>query len=105
MTATLITDTVYPPGGFRYREVAVNWEAPRELALLGLDAVAEALQRVRVQNPQAGLNPDYDACVEDIKQYTCARLQYDPKWCALPAGEQQKLTAGQAARRCGGCGR
>lgn len=106
MTATLISDTVYPPGGFQYREVAVNWVAPKELALMGLDAVAEALQRVRVQNPQAGLDPSYDACVEAIRAYTCARLEYHPKWCDVtPLEAQKRQTNGQAARKCASCGR
>lgn len=110
---TLINRTDFPPQGYLYFEPALNWRASRELASQGLDIVARALQQARVNNPQAGLDPSYEACVEAVGAYTCARLS--PRLRAIycggePATEQEKAQV-EAARKsagkprgCGGCG-
>ena len=94
----------FPAKGYQYFEPELKWRAQNELAMIGLDAVAKALQIVRIQNPGAGLNPSYDACVEAIMAFTCKRL---PKYCAQP---EVPSVAGQAIRgkkqkKCKGCGR
>lgn len=100
----------FPPGGFIYREVSVNWHTTPELAMLGLKEVARALQIVRIQNPMAGLNPDFEACVADVEAYTCARLHDDPRWC----GEDVTIATSTIARsgastkqpkKCASCGK
>lgn len=98
----------FPPHGYIYREPSLNWEMPREVAMIGLREAAQALQQVRLQNPASGLDPNYAACVEAIKTYTCVRLKYDPRWCGLPPAEEQKLNAlkyPQSKRGCAGCRR
>lgn len=105
---TLLNKTQFPPHGYLYREPAIPWVCPSELALLGLDAVAKALQIVRAQNPAIGLDPSYDACLEAVALYTCTRLKFDPKYCGEPNGTSPPL--GDSARprtkkKCAGCGR
>lgn len=107
---TLINMTNFPPGGWKYREPSLNWELPRDIAMLGLDDAVQALQMVRAQNPAADLSPSYKDCLEAIKLYTCVRLKYDPRWCGLPPAEQQKVNEartpkGVSFRKCAGCGR
>jgi hypothetical protein len=99
--------TQFPPGGYRYREVALNWEMPQAIAMLGLDDAVKALQMVRAQNPASGLSPLYADCLEAVQRYTCARLNNDPRWCGLPPAEAQKIDRSQAVsgRRCHSCGR
>lgn len=105
MMATLKSDAIYPPGGFKYFEPSIGWRADSELALQGLSAVAGALAVVRAQNPASGLNPDYYACVDAVRAFTCARLKYDAKWCALPPEEAQRVGSPTATRKCASCGR
>lgn len=109
MSTTLTNLKDFPPKGYIYREPSLNWEATPELALMGLDAVARAVQIVRIQNPGAGLNPSYEACVDDIKAYTCARLKNDPRFCAsLDGGVVEQTTTvrrKKTQKKCKSCGR
>jgi hypothetical protein len=111
----LINTTDYPPQGYQYYEPSIDWRAPRELALQGLPYVAKALQTVRAQNPAAGLDPSYEACVRAIGEYTCARLAPWPDKLAHYCGgepvteqERQAVAAAQrvasATRGCASCG-
>ena len=89
MPVTLTNTTEMPYGGYAYREPAINFDVGvgSALAMQGLTAVAQALQQARVNNPGAGLDPDYQACVEAIKAFTCARLASKPKLFAHFCGE------------------
>lgn len=80
---------------------------------MGLQAVAKALQQARANNPQAGLDPGYEACLKAVGDYTCARL--GPKQRAHFCGgepmtdqerAQQAAAIKEAARPrgCASCG-
>lgn len=107
---TLRVDAPFPPHGYLYREPAINWEAPRELAMQGLDFVASALSTARAQNPASGLDPSYAACVEAVKQFQCARFAGRPealeRFCGGPQPAPVARDASRAAqggcRSCGG---
>jgi len=113
---TLTNLTEFPPWGYLYREPALNWSVPPDLAMQGLQAVADAVRMVRMQNPASGLDPSYSACVEAVKRYTCARLAQNPdalrRYCS--SVETQALAPSQRdmsqpTRRsrvgCASCGR
>lgn len=107
MTYTLFNYSKFPPGGYSYREPALNWEVKpgSELAMSGIDRVAEALRMVRLQNPGSGLNPDFDACKEAIARYTCARINNDPAFCKSTTQTlTQTVTQTKTKRRCKSCG-
>lgn len=104
--------TQFPPRGFIYQENSIRWKVPQDIAMQGLNAAATALQQARAQNPEAGLNPDFTACLKAIKDYTCERLKKYPellgKFCGdipedLTVETKRKRTRG--AKRCASCGR
>jgi hypothetical protein len=112
---TLLNQNDMPPHGYLYFEPALNWRAPKELALQGLPFVAKALQLVRAQNPASGLDPGYEACVRAVGEYTCARLARWPKvlkqFCGGVAATEQERVQLEVAekeagrpRGCAGCG-
>lgn len=112
---TLTNHTEMPPAGYLYREESLGWETPRDLATQGMRAVAQALQRVRAQNPTSGLDPSYEACVRAISEYTCARLAETRQltyFCGGEARTQQEKAALEAAKKraeqrvtgCASCG-
>lgn len=104
---TLLNTTSFPPKGWVYFEPELNWRNPDPLNGEGIHHAAKLLQMVRAQNPQANLDPSYAACLEAIKNFTCARLGYDERWCGLPPAEAQKLSSAHpvSGRRCASCGR
>lgn len=108
---TLINLRDFPPGGYPYREPNLNWEVrpSSDLALQGLEEVAKELSKTRARNPHAGLNPSLEACLEDIKKYTCARLMYDPRFCADPppdfVGVRANWLPQIGSKPCFSCGR
>ncbi len=108
----LINLTSFPPNGYFYREVSLNWETTQEIAMGGLERVVRALQMVRANNPASNLNPSYEACMTDVKNYTCRRLNYDERWCGLPPEEIQTQNAlkqvgrrSRAVKGCASCGK
>ena len=111
----LINLTEMPPRGYQYYEPSLDWRVPNDLASQGLRMVAEALQRVRAQNPASGLDPSYEACVEAIGVYTCQRLAPWPKvqkhFCGgTPMTDQERYQQEAQERAvtshgCAGCGR
>jgi len=112
MTLTNLTDM--PGGGYGYREPAIGFEVKlySELALTGLQRVAQALQQARANNPASGLDPSYEACLEAIKQWTCARFAQSPKALARFCGGPDVTQAVQThdasrplPRGCASCGR
>lgn len=103
---TLLNLTNFPPGGWRYREVALNWTNPDPLNGEGFDHAVKLIAMVRAQNPAANLDPSLGACAKALVEYTCKRLNYDPRWCGLPPLEQQAINERYAPRRgCASCGR
>jgi hypothetical protein len=113
---TLTNRRDFPPKGYQFYEPAINWRAPQDLATQGLKAVALALQKVRAQNPQVGLDPSLDACINAICEFTCARLAPWPElqrqFC--DGGEQtdqERLVSAtrrkalEQPRGCPSCGR
>ncbi len=104
MTLTNLRDM--PPGGYRYREPSINWVVPNPF--LPIDMVAQELQKARANNPFAGLNPSFNACLDAIKAYTCARLNFDPKYCGPKSGTSPVSAVqgsfGIPIAGCGTCG-
>lgn len=102
----------FPPGGYAYREPSISFEVPAGsiLAMQGLGDVAHALQTARANNPASGLNPDYSACLEAVKAFTCARLAGNPQllaqFCreAVEAAPSTGPALKVAKRGCGSCG-
>lgn len=101
-----------PPDGYIYYEASLGWRMPKEVALTGLREAALALQQARANNPGSGLDPSYDACVEAIGAYTCARLANKPrllsKFCSGGVVAEEQLRRAAARREnggCAGCGR
>lgn len=94
MTLTNLTE--FPPYGYLYKNPTIPWEAPADLAMQGLRAVAAALQTAILNNPTCGLDPSMAACVESVKQYQCARFQNRPaalaRFCGGPMPQQQAFT-------------
>lgn len=103
----LVNTADFPPGGYQFREPSLNWSTTSEIAMGGLDSTVRALQMVRAQNPDSGLNPSYGACLEAVKEFTCKRLNDDPRWCGLPPEEIQTREAlrqvGRKSRGIKGC--
>lgn len=103
---TLTNTTEFPPGGYSYFEPSINFRVPNDIAMLGLSDVARALQMARAQNPTSGLNPDYQACLQAVKAYTCARLNNDPRYCnSLTPITVDNSKPRSGPRPCAGCGR
>ena len=102
---TLIELNKMPPGGYPYFEPSINWRAPDKFQTW--DVIAHQLQVARAQNPAAGLDPSYAACVEAVKLFTCARLHFDPKYCGEANGTTTLYAASSSVPakgpRCGGC--
>lgn len=108
MSLTLTNLREMPPRGYIYHEVSIDWRTPPDLALQGLETVARALQIARAQNPKAGLDPSYEACLEAVKRYTCKRFVGQPKmlakFCAdIVNGEMVAMVSSGATPRRPGC--
>lgn len=103
---TLIELNVFPPGGYPYFEPSINWRNPDPYQ--DIKTAARLLQRVRAQNPAAGLDPSYEACLDAVRVFTCARLHGNPKFCMEVDGSgNYVLPPGSIpikAKRCAGCG-
>lgn len=99
-----LATTNFPVNGFLYREPSVGWVAPPELAMMGHKEVAKALQRVRIQNPTSGLNPELNACIQDVIDYTCARI---PEWCETEneVSFEAIPVQGRKKKKCASCGK
>ena len=96
---TLTNLTKFPKGGYRFKQPELDWEVPRETALISLEDVVRAVQMIRAQNPSAGLDPSYEACLADVKSYTCKRLGYDPQFCGPQVQQPSTRRAGCASCR------
>ncbi len=99
----LLNRNSLPPGGFFYREPSLNWSTPD--GKQPFDLIVAQIQRVRMQNPAAGLDPSTDAIAADLEAYTCARLRNDPRFCS---GDRAAVAAAAATTRkpvpCASCG-
>lgn len=101
---TLTELKAYPPGGYSYFEPEINWRCPKDIALIGLNDAARALQVARANNPWAGLDPSFVACRQAIMDYTCKRLNYDPKFCGPQPVSALNADNSRAQRvGCAGC--
>ena len=102
----LLSRSKLPPGGFPYREPSINWEVSGAAAKQPFELIVYEIQSVRINNPNAGLNPSFEACAAALDAYTCARLHYDRKWCS-----QQDSAVGRVAKEnkkpapCKSCGK
>ena len=94
-----------PPGGWVYRELAINWTMPKEGRTAPIKLAAGMLSTARSNNPTAGLNPALSVCEDDIDAATCVRLGNDPAWVADGPEQiviEQRIVAARKCRSCGG---
>lgn len=98
----LIDRNKMPAGGFFYREESLKWETPN--AFLPFTMIARQIQTVRVANPTSGLNPEFNACCNDLDAFTCARLENNPRWCAVPIKSPSVKVGVKQSGRCAACG-
>ena len=73
--------TKYPPGGWRFREPAMNWILPSGL---GFKQAVEAITNKRKQNPRFKLPTDSVTVEAELDLFTCALLKNDPYYCDGP---------------------
>lgn len=71
----------YPPGGWRFREPAMNWILPSGL---GFKQAVEAITNKRKQNPRFKLPTDSVTVEAELDSFTCALLKNDPYYCDGP---------------------
>lgn len=71
--------TMWPPGGWQYFEPATGWKAP--VGLTFQQVVARIIQH-RLANKQHRLSTDPDVVAQQLDDFTCARLNDNPSWCA-----------------------
>lgn len=90
-----------PPGGFYYAEPSISWHTPNPY--LPFSMIVGQIQRARLNNPAATLNPSYDACAAALDTATCDRLRNDSRWCAPSGSLAAVIAAEPAKRRVGGC--
>lgn len=101
----LINTSNFPKSGWTYREPSINWTNPDPLNGEGFDYAVRMIQQARANNPASGLDPSYEACAEALSEYTCRRLNNNPKWCTGDPEVMKAQAAAIASRGCGGCGK
>jgi hypothetical protein len=100
----------FPPGGYKYFEPSIPWRNPDPSNGEGIAHAARLLQMARAQNPDKNLDPSYDACVDAIAEYTCARLKRDfsketwSQWCADTDGPAVNPNSRSQISGCATCG-
>ncbi len=72
---------IMPRGGFPFREPTLNWPPKGWNPYRDFNLIVGEIQMVRIQNPQAGLNPDREAVAAALDAYQCARLHNEERWC------------------------
>lgn len=105
----LIDRSKMPPGGFPFREPTLNWSLPPSEQFIGFWHTVEAVQRVRAQNMNKGLDPSRAAVARAVDEYQCARLKGDERWCqaeesAEAKAEQARAVQATPRKKCGTCG-
>ena len=101
--------TTVPPGGYRYREIAINWTVDNPF--LPIDMVISEIQMVRSQNLHVGLDPSREAVEDALGDQVYANMsdKNRPKYFnTLPTPSlNAPVDSSQPARRqrrCAGCG-
>ena len=81
--------TKLPPGGWKWLQPETGWEAPHPLH----ESFTKTVQRIadhRRNNPRFGLTMDPEAIAIELEDYTCHRLNGDPRYCTIEEGEKKK---------------
>jgi len=105
----LINTSLIPPGGYKYREVAINWEVANPL--MPIDLVIKEIQAVRMNNLHVGLDPSREAVEDALGLQVCARLNDKDRarFCGEVVFQPDFQPSGQGSnarrrRSCAGCG-
>ena len=88
----LITRRKTPPGGWKFRQAETRWENPMPLA----GSFEEAVERIikhRQANPRFNLPTDFETVSTELDNFTCLRLNNDPKQCTDAGGAAKKALA------------
>ena len=81
----LLNRNNHPPGGgYSFYQPETKWFLKPGLPF---DMAVQEIIRHRQANPQFNLATDYATVSDELDEYTCRRLNYDPKWCS---GEKKK---------------
>lgn len=76
----LKSTTIFPPGGWQYRQPETGWQAPTPLGSTFTQTVLQ-IRSHRLSNSGFNLVTDIDAIGIELEAYTCARLGGDPTFC------------------------
>ena len=90
---------IMPRGGFPFREPSLNWPEKGWNPFREFNLIAHEIQMVRMQNPQAGLNPDIVVCRNDLDAFQCARLHNDERYCQQIPEPQADQPPGEPKRQ------
>lgn len=96
----------FPPGGYQYRERPPLHKWTAKDTMTGLGATIASVQQLRLNNPNAGLDPSWEACAADVIAFNCARLGYNPEWCTGGPPSAAPAVAVTTRKRagCSSCG-
>jgi len=90
----------FPPGGFPYSQVfkGVTYKFPDE----GLDIQQQTARILKFRRANGVPRATFDETLEDLNEFTCARLGNDPRWC----GDGRRVAQVQRVQSagCKGCG-
>lgn len=93
--------SLFPPGGWQYRQPETGWAAPSPMASTFDQTVTQILKH-RWANSHLNLSNKQDEIAAELDAYTCARLGNDPEYCTnldvLPKAEALPATP-QAAEQ------
>lgn len=99
----LKTRNQFPPGGWVYVQPETGWKAPRPK----IDSFSETVKKTinhRRNNPGKGMNTDAYAVERDLDDFTCHRLDNDPKWCSSTDVYSATTQPKNEDSECSSCG-
>lgn len=92
--------TPFPPGGFPYEQTfnGKTYKWPDE----GLDIEQQSARILQFRRANRVPRRTLAEVIEDLSEFTCARLGNDPTWCGN--GRRTAKVQRVERRGCGGCG-
>lgn len=92
----------FPPGAYPYEQVFNGKIYKFPDMGLNIEQQALKIQQFRAANgiPRSTLAET----IEDLNEFTCARLGNDPKWCGDGKRAVSKIAQRTQRRGCAGCG-
>lgn len=74
----LISRRTFPPGGYQYFQPQTGWSARPGATF---DEVVRELIHHRMANPRFNLSTDFDTVANELDEFTCIRLAFNPNYC------------------------